>query len=93
MPCNDDAMTLPDAIKWLQERPGFLAVHPDGRCLSLSRTGFIMRADKGPGVYFRPTAGDLLAITWEVFTPAQLEEAAAKMELEARAQGTANGRS
>lgn len=83
-------MTLPDAVKWLQERPGYLAVHPDGRCLSLSRTGFLMRADKGPGVYFRPTSGDLLAITWEVFTPGQLEEAAAKLELEAKAQMGAN---
>ena len=70
-------MTLLDAVTWMQQRPGFCAVLPDGPIIGVSASGFLMRKDKTLKTYWRPTVMQCLAITWEVYTVEQLEAAAA----------------
>ncbi len=74
--CYVDAMTLIDAVTWMQQRPGFCAVLGDGPIVGLSSSGYLMRRDKPLKTYWRPTAGQVLAITWEVYTADQLAAAA-----------------
>lgn len=79
-------MTLLDAVTWMQQRPGFCAVLEGGPIIGLSSSGYIMRRDKPDKTYWRPTAMQCLAITWEVYTLDQLEAAAADAAKAAQAQ-------
>lgn len=85
-------MTLPDAITWMQQRPGFCAALPGGPIIGLSASGYLMRQDKVAKTYWRPHVQHCLAITWEVFTVEQLEAAAEAARLQASAAtGVSNG--
>jgi len=54
--------------------------------IGLSSSGFIMRRDKADKTYWRPTAMQCLAITWEVYTVEQLEAASAEAAAKAAAE-------
>jgi hypothetical protein len=61
-------------------RPEYLMVLPPSKVLTLSRTGYLVRADKRANEYARLQAADLLAETWQVYTAEQLAAAAAPAE-------------
>jgi len=71
-------MTLIEAVRELQERPGYLAVLETGRVFRLSRTGRVMDATKPGEVYMRFTAAECLAVTWACWTPDQIQAMAAQ---------------
>ena len=52
--------------------PEFRAVLPGRHVLMISATGRVMDLSLAGRSYFRPTAQDMMAQTWEVFTEAQL---------------------
>lgn len=61
----------------IQARPEYVAVLPPKRVLAISPSGFLMDATKPYHAFARLRAVELLATTWQIYTPDQLQELAA----------------
>ena len=79
-------MTLLEAVDWMMKRPGFCATLQGDPIIQIGPTGYLMRRDTDYKAYWKPTAMQCLAITWEVYTAEQLAEASAKAQAELAAQ-------
>jgi hypothetical protein len=74
----------------MQKRPNHFACLGEV-IIGISGSGFLMRQDKEYKAYWKPTAGQCLAITWEVYTLEQLEAAAAAAAAAAQSAGEGAG--
>lgn len=72
-------MTLMDVVSWMQQRAGFIAIRPIGALVALNPQGKLICPSRGRNAYAILGAMDVLAIDWEVYTPAQLEARAAEI--------------
>lgn len=67
-------MSLIDAVAGIQARPDCVAVLLGRHTIRLGVRGLILNALKPGYVYPHLSAGDVLAQTWEVWTPEQIEQ-------------------
>lgn len=70
-------MTFNEAITGMLQRPGYLAVLDTGKVLKLNRAAYVLDATKPGNRYALLNAGDVMAVTWQLYTPEQLTQAAA----------------
>jgi hypothetical protein len=71
-------MNFVECIMTLVQRPGYLAVLPDKRIIRLNQAGYILDATRARDNYVRFNVGDVLAVTWECWTPEQLASLASQ---------------
>jgi len=72
--CYVGCMTLCEAVLQMQARPEYLAVLGVERVVWISPSGYLMTNGKKSQTYLRPRVSDLVALTWNVYTPQQLQE-------------------
>jgi len=65
-------MTFTECILTMVQRPGYLGVLADKRVIRLNAAGYIMDATKEFAAYPRFNTTDVMAVTWECWTPQQL---------------------
>ena len=67
-------MSFIDAIAGIQARPDCVAVLVGRHTLRLSVRGVVLNALKLEATYPHLSVGDVMAQTWEVWTPEQIEQ-------------------
>lgn len=75
-------MTFNECIMTLVQRPGYLGVLGQTRVITLNKAGYILDATKEGVAYVRLQAQDVLAVTWECWTPEQLQALAEQLKPE-----------
>jgi len=71
-------MNFVECVMTLQQRPGYLAILGDRRVLRLNNAGYLLDATKPRPTYPNLSAADVLAVTWECWTPEQLQSLASQ---------------
>jgi hypothetical protein len=73
-------MSFVEAVMTMVQRPGYVAVLGGSRVIRLNKAGYILDATKARDSYVRFNTTDVLALTWELYTPEQLATLAGQSE-------------
>jgi hypothetical protein len=75
------SMNLMEAVQTCVQRPGYVAFLLErDKVIALSPSGYLMDPRKGRYSYARLNTVDALAVTWECWTPQQIEQMAAQAQ-------------
>ena len=66
-------MSFTEMVQTLVQRPGYLGVLGGHRVVMVNARGYLLDATKKERVPMRLHTSDLLALTWECWTPEQLQ--------------------
>jgi len=69
-------MTFQEMILTLIQRPGYLGVLANQRIVRLNKAGYLLDARFEAQRYVRIHTNDVMAVTWECWTPQQIADMA-----------------
>jgi hypothetical protein len=74
-------MNFTELIMTMVQRPGYLGILGDRRVVCLNKGGYLLDATASYVCYVRLNTVDMLAVTWEAWTPEQLQAFATQKQL------------